>query len=321
MRVLALLLTVFTLTAETRPALWRSPSGNHWGTTSGPPVAPFRFLKEEGSGTTPKLWVRDRAGHTWIVKWGKEIHGDLFASRVLSALGYYSAPTYLVSGGRIIGASGGKGTRADDFVNRNGAFKPARFKLVDPRYRYVKAGWRWDQNPFLRTQQGRRELNGLKILMLLLSNWDAKDAREGSEGNTAIFLPKGTTQAIYAVDDWGASMGGWGGFFTRDKWDCGEYREQNDDFIKGIDEHGYIKWGYGGKHKDDLTKGITPADVRWFVQQMRTVSRAELMNALRASGASRRDQACLFNALMGRIRTLNQVARGPAYRRIESARR
>lgn len=319
MRILAVLLTV-TLAAETRPSLWRSPR-NDWGGAAGAPVAPFRLLKEEKGGTTPKVWVRDRAGRTWIVKWGKEIHGDLFASRLLSALGYYAAPAYLVSRGRIVGASGAKGTRAESYVDRRGTFKPARFKLVDPRYQYVKAGWRWDENPFLRTAQGRRELNGLKIIMLLLSNWDAKDAREGSDGNTAIFLTKRGSQAIYAVDDWGASMGGWGGFFTRDKWDCNEYREQNGQFIKGIDDHGYIKWGYSGKHKDDLTKEISPADARWFLQQMKTISRTELMSALRASGTSPRERVCLFNSLTGRIRTLNQVARASGFRRIESAAR
>lgn len=320
MKALAILLTVLTLAAETRPSLWRSP-GSSWASTTGAPVGPFQFLKEESGGTTPKIWVRDRSGRTWIVKWGKEIHADLFASRLASELGYYAVPTYLVSRGRILGAAGGKGTRAEAYLDRRGAFKPARFKLVDPRFQYVKGGWRWDKNPFLQTAQGRKELDGLKVLMLLVSNWDAKDAREGSDANTAIFLAKGGSQAIYAVDDWGASMGGWGGFFTRDKWDCDEYREQNDDFVKGLDDRGFIKWGYGGKHENDLTKGISPSDLRWFLQQMRTVSRSELMAALRASGAPRREQSCLFNALTGRIRTLNQVAGGPRTNRVESAAR
>ena len=45
-------------------------------------------------------------------------------------------------------------------------------------------GWAWHDNPFV----GTPELNGLKILMMLMSNWDNKDVRDVARGsNTAIF--------------------------------------------------------------------------------------------------------------------------------------
>ena len=45
-------------------------------------------------------------------------------------------------------------------------------------------GWAWHDNPFV----GTHELNGLKILMMLVSNWDNKDVRDVARGsNTAIF--------------------------------------------------------------------------------------------------------------------------------------
>ena len=44
--------------------------------------------------------------------------------------------------------------------------------------------WAWNENPFVESH----ELNGLKILLMLLSNWDNKDVRDIARGsNTAIF--------------------------------------------------------------------------------------------------------------------------------------
>lgn len=267
------------------------------------PAAPYRFLKEETGGTTPKLWVQDRAGRRWIVKWGKEVPGDAFGSRLARSLGYYVPPVHIVKRGRIVGARSARGTRADRYVDKLGRFRNARFKLVDPRFRYVKGGWRWDRNPFLNTPSRQRELNGLKLLILYVSNWDAKDSREGGGANTAIFW-RGR-QAIYAFDDWGASMGGWGNFFTRDKWDCDEFREQNDELIKGVSREGYLRFGFSGRHEDDLTARISRQDLRWFLGRL---TRAKIAAALAATGVGPAERRCMMRALDGRWRALYAAA-------------
>jgi len=250
------------------------------------------------------VWVRDANGRTWIAKWGKEVHAEIFAPRLAWALGYHASPAYFIREGRIIGAS--KLGRASEFINPGGNFRDARFKLIDHNYRYVSGGWSWNKNPFL----GRQELAGLKVLMLLVSNWDAKDARDSGEENTAIFV-RGTGPAAvyhYAVDDWGAALGGWGRFFTRDKWDADEFAEQNNQFIKGIDDRGAVKWGYSGKHAADLTHGITVRDVRWILPYLARLSDRDLMAGLRASGATVLEQKRLTRSLRYRINSLRRLA-------------
>jgi hypothetical protein len=83
--------------------------------------------------------------------------------------------------------------------------------------------WSWFANPFL----GTRELNGLKILVMLTSNWDNKDA--GDPGpNTAVFERPGP-ELQYRVTDWGSSMGVWGRPFRyRDAWNAAGYGAQSD---------------------------------------------------------------------------------------------
>ena len=67
-----------------------------------------------------------------------------------------------------------------------GLFCDARFELDEPGVvkHFDEHSWAWNDNPFV----GTRELNGLKIVMMLLSNWDNKDVRDVARGsNTAIF--------------------------------------------------------------------------------------------------------------------------------------
>ena len=70
--------------------------------------------------------------------------------------------------------------------SRTAAFQDARFELDEPGVvkHFDEHSWAWNDNPFV----GTRELNGLKIVMMLLSNWDNKDVRDVARGsNTAIF--------------------------------------------------------------------------------------------------------------------------------------
>ena len=85
--------------------------------------------------------------------------------------------------------------------------------------------WAWNDNPFV----GTRELNGLKIVMMLLSNWDNKDVRDVARGsNTAIFeyrMERDVLEARYLIIDWGAALGTWGSnALSRGRWDCGRVR-------------------------------------------------------------------------------------------------
>lgn len=203
-----------TLCASAAPLLWRDPGpvagldlAAGPGGTAKAPRPPFKFVKEELGGTAPKVVVEDAAGRSWMVKFGPEVKAETFATRVAWAMGYAAGPTYFVPSGAINGVTGL--TRAAPSL-RDGRFTEARFELRgDPAFRFVKAGG-WDLRD--KALAGTHELAGLKILAMLLANWDVKPE------NFAIVEVNGVP--MLAITDWGASMGRAGDFSYRSKWDC-----------------------------------------------------------------------------------------------------
>jgi hypothetical protein len=223
------------------------------------PKPPFRFLEEDDKGRSPKLLVRDARGAVWEVKFGDEVKAEVFATKIVSAAGYYSDVTHYVARGGIVGARNLK--RAAKHVDASGQFQKPRFEYRDPSLGFLKnGGWTWKDNHFV----GTREFNGLKILVMLLSNWDNKDARDKSS-NVGILERRRSRERewIYYVNDWGGSMGGWGRKFFHTKWDCEKFAEQSDDFIRKIDNDGEVKFGFStGHHGGNFKDGIVLGDVR-----------------------------------------------------------
>ena len=297
--------------ADIKPLLWQQP-GNitvaDW--TWGPggearaPRGPFAFVEEDLKGTNPKIKVRDTRGEQWIVKFGGEDHSEVFAARLLFAMGYAAQPSYFVRSGVITGVHGLK--RARLFVGKQGEFAYARFKMHESKKvtRVEGADWSWTNNPFV----GSHELNGLKILMMLLSNWDAKDSRDGKGSNTAVYSKPGPggDQLVYSFDDWGATLGKWGGFFSRDKWNADGYSEQTRAFASSSDGQA-IRWGYRGKHGKDITSGIRIEDVRWLVTYLSTVTDEELRAGLQASGATAAQIDVYTQSIRQRISQLQRL--------------
>jgi len=308
----ALMLAVLPCSGGAQAVLWQSPGAitvHDWiwgaGGEAKAPQPPFAFVDEDFHGTNPKIRVRDAKGVQWTVKFGGENHGDVFSSRLLYALGYLTQPTYYAESGTITGLHDLK--RARPFVARDGSFHFARFKLRNHKALAPVDGdaWSWNENPFV----GTPELNGLKILMMLTSNWDAKDARDGQGSNTAIYSKPGkdANRRFYAFDDWGASMGKWGGFFERDKWDPEGYQAQTKDFVRSA-PGGRIEWGYRGKHDQDITQGISVDDVRWLLRYLSRVTDEELRAGLRASGATEEEIAIYARSVRERIAQLQSLA-------------
>jgi hypothetical protein len=299
------------LGSDPKAVLWQAPGEITmrdwiWG-SGGPeraPKPPYEFVNEDPKGTNPKIRVRDANGNQWIVKFGGENHSDVFGSRLLHAMGYVTEPSYFVASGVVTGAHDLK--RAKPFLAKSGSFTYARFKLRDHKALAHVDGptWSWNDNPFL----GTRELNGLKILLMLASNWDAKDERDGEGSNTAIYSKPGSPETrYYAFDDWGATMGKWGGFFERDKWDAAGYRQQTKNFARATPGQA-IEWGYRGKHDKDVTSGISVRDVRWLLTILSRVTDEQLRAGLRASGAKEPDIDMFARSIRDRIAQLQSVA-------------
>ena len=295
--------------------VWRAPqpvSIADWvwgpGGKERAPAPPFQFVKENLHGTNPKVNVRDARGALWIVKFGGEAHTEVFASRLLHATGFDAEPTYYVARGVIAGATGLK--RAKPYIGKDGGFRNARFKLHDEKGQAHAKGysWSWVDNPF----RGTHEMNALRIVAMLVSNWDTKDARDGDGSNTTVFLHRdaGSKLYWYAVSDWGASFGSWGGFFQRSRWDIAAYERQSKDFVKCVRD-GQVVWGFEGKHGRDISEGITLEDVRWILPLLSGITREQMIAGFVASGAAPRTAERFARALRSRIEQLEQIAAVP----------
>ena len=287
------------------PVIWHDPGSRGLMTASAQqsaPSPPFTFIEENLKGSNPKIKVKDANGVEWSVKWGTEVNAETFATRLAAAVGYFVEPAYYVPSGKIEGVTGL--TRAKSKVKEDGSFVEARFELKGEKgvkKLEEEESWSWVENPFI----GTKELNGLKIIMLLVSNWDNKDVRDVKRGsNTAIHQTRG--QARYVVTDWGGSMGKWGNFISREKWDCGGYASQTRNFVKGV-KNGIVEFGYSGQHTKDFLSDIKVQDVQWIVQYLDRITDDQLRAGLASAGATPEDQTCFAKAVRERIIQLNNV--------------
>jgi hypothetical protein len=290
--------------------LWRDPGdvarldlGDGPGGADGRPAAPFRFLEEHLGGSQPCLSVADSRGRRWRVKWGNEVHSETFAVRMVWACGYFAETTYFLAQGKIEGVEDLQRARA--CLDEQGRFESGRFELDDPSVQklFEEHSWAWNDNPFL----GSRELQGLKIVNMLLSNWDTKDRRDVARGsNTAIFehqTPNGR-EARYLITDWGGSMGSWGtNIITRGRWNAAAFAAQTPQFVVGSQD-GIVRFGYVGQRTEDLVSGITPRDVRWLCQYLGRISDDQVDAALTASGAAGEELAQFRASIRERINQL-----------------
>ena len=297
-----------------RAVIWRDPGPAESldlaagpGGRDGSPAPPFYFIEEHNAGTFPCVSVRDARGLVWRVKWGDEVHTEAFATRLAWAAGYFVEVNYFVPSGRIEGA--GTLQRAGECVGEDGEFRNARFELDEPGVvkHFDEHSWAWNDNPFV----GTRELNGLKIVMMLLSNWDNKDVRDVARGsNTAIFeyrIDRDVLEARYLIIDWGAAMGTWGSHaLTRGRWDCAAYAAQTDQFVLGLDGH-RVLWGYKGQRTADAVTDISRSDVQWLYAYLGGLTDDQLAGGLRASGGTETEIAAFTNALRARLNRLKEI--------------
>src|SRR5207245_10551047 len=106
---------------------------------------------------------------------------------------------------------------ARTLVTHGGIVHAARLKRKAHGIKKI-ANWDWFQNPFVST----KELNGLRVMMVLMNNWDLKEI------NNAIDVVDGEQR--YVVSDLGASFGKTGNTITRSKGDLKGYKESK--FVK-----------------------------------------------------------------------------------------
>jgi len=186
--------------------LWRNPADigsrnlfyGPGGKEHQPPPGTFTFVKEDLDGTNPKFVVRDQNGTKWKVKLGEEARPETVASRLVWAAGYFADEDYFVEDLRVQQMPAHL-HRGQKLVDPDGSVHAVRLKreLKDEE----KGGsWKWRKDPFT----GTPELNGLRIMMALINNWDLKDE------NNKIYREESNSdgpERIYVISDLGSSFG------------------------------------------------------------------------------------------------------------------
>jgi len=181
------------------PVLWHNPGAISQldlfygqGGKDGQPVPPFKFQVEDFHGTNPKFNVRDAHGDTWRVKLGDETRPEVAASRLLWAVGYFVNVDYVLASADV-----------ENLQITRGATLASEGHIVDARFERKpdeekKIGiWRWKDNPFTDT----KELNGLRVMMALMNNWDLKDE------NNAVLADKNSGNDLFLTSDIGSAFG------------------------------------------------------------------------------------------------------------------
>ena len=276
------------------------------GGADGVPAPPFRFVEEHFTGSQPCVAVRDARDRLWRVKWGHEARPESFAVRFAWACGYFAEVTHYVPTGTITQLE--DVVRARQCVAADGSFTDARFELEDRSVRMLfnEHSWAWNDNPFL----GTRQLSGLKIVNMLLSNWDTKDRRDVARGsNTAIFEVRSRwgREARYLITDWGGAMGRWGSnIVSRGRWDAAGFEAQTPNFVTNVRD-GFVHFAYQGQRTAEIARDVTVDDVEWFYGYAGRLTEPALRQALMACGATSEEADTFAASLVGRIRQLGEA--------------
>jgi hypothetical protein len=303
------------------PILWRQPEDiDHRDLFYGPggqehqPAGMFTFVGEDLDGSNPKFEVRDDTGMKWKIKLGAEARPETVASRLVWAVGYSADEDYFVREVLVRGMPLHL-RRGQDLVEANGAMRNVRLKREPDDHKKI-GNWRWRDNPFT----GTRELNGLRVLMAVINNYDLKDVNnaihERKRHNAAV-----ADELVYEVGDLGSSFGSAGLERTDEsKGKLQSYRRTQ--FIKKVtlDEVDFnvprrpdwivlvnvpeffmrlgLRWI--GQH-------IPRGDAKWTGHLLAQLSSDQIRDAFKAAGYSAQEIDDFTAVLESRIAQLNQL--------------
>jgi hypothetical protein len=294
------------------PMLWQDPGdvaardlAAGPGGVAHQPHGPFKFVREDMDGTSPKFVVTDADGTKWSVKLDAEAHPEAVASRLVWAAGYFADEEYYLSSFQVQGIP--ELHRGEKYVEPNGVVHNARFKR-SVRGEAKEGPWKWKDNPF----SGTRELNGLRVMMALINNWDLKDV------NNAIYEYEG--RKMYLVKDLGASFGSTGIRVTRaaGKGNLAAYTDSK--FITEV-KPPVVSFGTPSRpalplayNVQDFTsrvnmewigKQIPIEDAKWIGSILARLTPQQIENAFAAAGYSPREIVGFAKVVEDRIADLN----------------
>lgn len=253
-----------------------------------PNLKKITFIKKEKGGNNLKYRIKDGSGRIWVAKIADESQPETAAVRLLWAIGYPTEINYLVPSMTIPG----KGT----YRNVRLEARPANFDR--------QGRWSWLDNPFSNT----KELQGLKIMMALINNWDLKD------DNNVIIQTGGERQ--FMISDLGSAFGKFAPIsapilnrFGRSVNNPEHYVKS--EFVKGIEEDGNLDMAYKGNFRS-LFDDIKPEHGRWLAGILNQLSDKQIREAFRAANYSPAEVNMLSKAVRKKIRELSSVTKGRA---------
>lgn len=271
------------------PVMWRAPEDiaqrnlllGAGGDEMKPDTSRITYIEDKTGGYSKKYRVKDAQGNEWIAKIGKEAQSDTAANRLLWALGYETEIAYLIPKLKIEG----KG----DFENVRLEGRPKSVKRT--------GNWMWENNPFM----DKPEFKALKILMVMINNWDMKD------DNNEILATRGETtggELRYIISDLGGTFGKTGGFFSRSRNEPGDYEKSV--FIKKVNGD-KIDFNYSGKNQK-LFENLTVADAQWLADWLKQLSDDQIKDAFRAANYTPEEVDSLAAAFRARANALANPA-------------
>ncbi len=310
-------------TTGSEPAvLWRDPTDIKTrdlfygpGGKEHQPHGTFRFLKEDLDGTNPKFIVRDDAGVKWKAKLGSEARPETVATRLVWAVGYFTNEDYFLPNFQVENMPA-RLHRGQKLIAPGNSMHNVRLK------RYMEGeqkigNWEWRHSPFT----GTRELNGLRVLMALLNNWDLTDE------NNAVYAEeydrkKNPAERIYMVSDLGSTFGTgrltWplrnargnlraychSRFISKVGTDYVDFRVPTRPalfFLATPREYfSKLKLRWIGRH-------VPRDDVKWLGQLLAQLSPDQIRDAFRAAGYSPQEVEGFADVLQNRIATLEDL--------------
>jgi hypothetical protein len=308
---------------QSKPVTWRDPGDlSKRDLRFGPgaaelaPLAPFTFVEEVKTGASPKFKVKDARGVVWSVKMGEEAQAETVATRLIWAMGYFADEAYYFD--RVEIPNLPRLARGQNFVEGSNIVRGVRF---EPRRKDVQRGatWNWLDNPFV----GQREFNGLKVMMVLLANYDTR--LDNNQVYTVRNPETGELEARYVVVDIGATLGRVGGLGgNRVKNSLADFRASK--FVLGV-ENGMVNFDYSTKpkgagafasffspgygkrqaNKEKAMRSVPVEDARWIGSMLSSLTDEQLRDAFRAASYDQATMEGFVGVLRARINELKQL--------------
>jgi hypothetical protein len=310
------------ITSQGKALLWRTPKDLRSrdlfygpGGKDHAPRSTYTFTKEVLHGTNPKFDVRDENGVKWRVKLGIEARPEVVATRLVWAVGYSTNEDYFLPQIHVENMPA-RLRRGQNLAGFGGNVPNVCLKRYSKREKKVGT-WHWRGNPFA----GTRELNGLRVMMALINNWDLTD------DNNSVYLekhpePPEGPEEIYEVSDLGASFGATGRSWprTKAKGNLESYRHSR--FITKVTPE-YVDFNVPTRpalifffslpefisrlQLRWIGKRIPRADARWVGQLLAQLSPAQIRDAFRAAGYTPDQVEGFARVVEARIAMLNKL--------------